>query len=204
MDGRRSVASRSSERDDACVSMEIPTCRIAFQVSFFQTKKLRFNYCYLIPRTRSNSRSHSNKFGILLIFTQSNSYRLRVIISIGYFSFVLSLLDFRISLESNESRMIVKDSVLSRSVAFAETLVERWVFDQRIVISNLRIEAHERSGGTRAGSSALIGGSAARAKENAERARSEDAERLSRLSRRMPRYLCHWPSIRFPLVRRPP
>lgn len=100
--------------------------------------------------------------------------------------------------------MIVKDFVLSRSVAFAETLVERWVFDQRIVISNLRIEAHERSGGTRAGSSALIGGSAARAKENAERARSEDAERLSRLSRRMPRYLCHWPSIRFPFVRRPP
>lgn len=97
--------------------------------------------------------------------------------------------------------MIVKDFVLSRSVAFAETLVERWVFDQRIVISNLRIEAHECCGGTRAGSSALIGGSAARAKENAERARSEDAERLSRLSRRMPRYLCHWPSIRFPLVR---
>lgn len=137
MDGRRSVASRSSERDDACVSMEIPTCRIAFQVSFFQTKKLRFNYCYLIPRTRSNSRSHSNKFGILLIFTQSNSYRLRVIISIGYFSFVLSLLDFRISLESNESRMIVKDFVLSRSVAFAETLVESCGFSISALLSRI-------------------------------------------------------------------
>lgn len=133
MDGRRSVASRSSERDDACVSMEIPTCRIAFQVSFFQTKKLRFNYCYLIPRTRSNSRSHSNKFGILLIFTQSNSYRLRVIISIGYFSFVLSLLE---SL-SNESRMIVKDFVLSRSVAFAETLVESCGFSISALLSRI-------------------------------------------------------------------